>query len=54
MENAKTLVERLRTDKALRDRIQGLATIEERLGLAAYLGYRCTSEQIKKAWDSYG
>ena len=51
---AKELVERLRTDKALRDRIAALASVEERLALVSFLGYGCTGEEIKEAWDNYG
>ena len=52
--NARDLVERLRTDKSLRDRIDALETLERRLALLHSLGYSCDPSQIKEAWDSYG
>jgi predicted ribosomally synthesized peptide with nif11-like leader len=52
--NARDLVERLRTDKSLRDRIAALDTLERRIDLLRSMGYRCDPSQIKEAWDSYG
>ena len=54
MDDAKRLVERLRTDKSLRDRIQEISTLEERLEFIDSLGYRCDSDAIRNAWDNYG
>jgi predicted ribosomally synthesized peptide with nif11-like leader len=54
LQSAKELVERLRTDQGLRDRIAALTSIEERLELVNFLGYGCTGEEIKEAWDNYG
>ena len=54
MGDAKSLVERLRTDKGLRDQIHEITTIEERLKFIETLGYECDGDAIKDAWDNFG
>ncbi len=54
IDDAKRLVEKLRTDKGLRERIHEIPTIEKRLSFIHSLGYKCNSDTIKNAFDNYG